>query len=184
MLTNIFFAFWFFLPAGVSGVGAIFASKFPILNKWNAPLDFGKSIGGKRIFGKNKTIRGLVFGVLASVIVASIQNHIYLSNSDIQELLKLDYTQINPIIFGTLSGFGSMMGDAIRSLFKRRQNIEPGKPWIPFDQIDFIIGGIIFTLLYVRLELTDYIIIFILYVVSHPLATITGYLLKLKDDPI
>jgi CDP-2,3-bis-(O-geranylgeranyl)-sn-glycerol synthase len=30
-------------------------------------------------------------------------------------------------------------GDALKSLGKRRLGIRPGAPWIPFDQLDFIV---------------------------------------------
>ena len=31
-------------------------------------------------------------------------------------------------------------GDLIKSLFKRQVDIQPGQPWFPFDQCDWLIG--------------------------------------------
>jgi CDP-diglyceride synthetase len=37
-----------------------------------------------------------------------------------------------------------MTGDAVKSFFKRRLGITPGKSWFPFDQLDFVLGAILF----------------------------------------
>ena len=41
--------------------------------------------------------------------------------------------------------FGALIGDIIESFFKRRVGIERGKNWIPFDQLDFILGVLFFS---------------------------------------
>jgi len=43
---------------------------------------------------------------------------------------------------GVRFGIGAMAGDAVKSFFKRRVGIRPGQPWIPFDQLDFIVGAL------------------------------------------
>ncbi len=57
------------------------------------------------------------------------------------------------------------------------------KSWIPFDQIDYMIGGIAFTALYIRLTLPQYLLLFVVWSLLHPLATFIGYMLKLRDSP-
>jgi hypothetical protein len=32
--------------------------------------------------------------------------------------------------------------DSVKSFVKRRVGIAPGAPWIPFDQLDFVIGAL------------------------------------------
>lgn len=184
LLNDIFFAFWFFLPAAVSGTAAVFASRLPFLKNFSQPIDFGLKFKGKRIFGDHKTIRGFVVGILVSILFSLIEQNLYLSSSFLQEHLKLDYSSLNAILLGFLGGLGCMTGDAVKSFFKRRLDIKPGKSWIPFDQIDYIIGGIILTAFYIPLQLNDYLLIFIVWTIIHPLSTITGYLLKVKDAPI
>ena len=44
---------------------------------------------------------------------------------------------------GLAFGFGSMAGDSLKSLVKRLKGIPPGRPWIPMDQLDFIVGSIL-----------------------------------------
>ena len=36
-----------------------------------------------------------------------------------------------------------MVGDSLKSFFKRRLDIAPGARWIPADQLDFVVGGLI-----------------------------------------
>jgi CDP-2,3-bis-(O-geranylgeranyl)-sn-glycerol synthase len=38
-------------------------------------------------------------------------------------------------------GFGAVLGDHVKSYFKRQQKIPPGSPWQPYDQIDYVLGG-------------------------------------------
>ncbi|MEM3153941.1 MAG: CDP-archaeol synthase, partial [Candidatus Woesearchaeota archaeon] len=40
------------------------------------------------------------------------------------------------------AGIGALLGDSIKSFFKRRLGILPGRPWIPFDQVDYAIGAL------------------------------------------
>lgn len=37
-----------------------------------------------------------------------------------------------------------MSGDAVKSFFKRRMRIPPGRAWIPADELDFITGALLF----------------------------------------
>ena len=66
--------FWFFLPAG-------FANMVPVLFKWinffNHPIDFNRQLNKKPIFGKNKTFRGLFFGILIAVLIVFCQKLLY-----------------------------------------------------------------------------------------------------------
>ena len=41
--------------------------------------------------------------------------------------------------------FGALFGDIIESFFKRRIGKNRGENWIPFDQLDFIVGVLIFS---------------------------------------
>ncbi|KKQ36051.1 MAG: hypothetical protein US52_C0011G0015, partial [candidate division WS6 bacterium GW2011_GWA2_37_6] len=98
--------------------------------------------------------------------------------------INLDFNDINILLYAFLSGLGAIAGDSIKSFFKRRVNIKPGKAWIPFDQIDYIFGGILFVLPYIQLDIIYYVLIFILYLIIHPITTVIGYYIKLKDSPI
>ena len=105
-------------------------------------MDFGKTFRHKRIFGANKTFRGFVFGVFIAILITSGQYFLAQKNIINIEFLN-SFGQY--FLFGFLSGFGALLGDAIESFFKRQIGIAPGRPFIPLDQIDYLIMFILFT---------------------------------------
>ena len=115
---------------------------FKNLNFIKTPVDFGANfLDGKPIFGKNKTIQGIIFATVFGIIVAYVQYTLY-QNNLFKGLSLIDYS--NWMQIGFLFGFGAIFGDLVKSFFKRRVNIKPGQPFIPFDQIDFVIGALFF----------------------------------------
>jgi CDP-2,3-bis-(O-geranylgeranyl)-sn-glycerol synthase len=184
MIKDILFILWFFLPAGLANMTPIFAAKLPLLRDLNFPLDSYMTFRHKRIFGSHKTVRGLLSGMIVGVLTASLQVFLYAHVPLIKTFVSINYTSLNPILFGLLSSVGALTGDALRSFFKRQRGMAPGKSWFPFDQIDYVLGGIVFTACYIQLTLWQYVLLFIVWFLLHPLATLIGYLLKLKDSPI
>jgi len=175
---------WFFLPAGLGNLAPILARKVPGLEKFSYPLDGYRKFRGKRVFGDHKTVRGLIAGVITGIVTVYLQTILYNNFQFFRDISYFDYNTINPVWLGFLSAFGALAGDAVKSFFKRQMNIPAGKSWVPADQVDYILGGILFTSLYVRLSLEDYIILIAVWFFMHPLFTIIGWLLRLKDDPI
>lgn len=164
-------AFWYFLPAGIANVVPPLAVKIPGLKHWDTPLDFNKTYHGVRIFGGHKTVRGLIVGLVCGTLTCYFQSL----------LIPVPY---NPVILGFLLSLGALGGDAIKSFFKRRTSIEPGKTWFPFDQLDFILGGLLLSSFYFIPPASVYLGIFIIYFGLHLLFSYLGYLLHLKADPI
>lgn len=162
----------------------IFAAKLPWLRTFTYPLDGYATFRDRRIFGSHKTLRGLFSGILVGVLAVYLQIELYIHVSFVRNFVLLDYTTINPILFGMLSSVGALGGDAIKSFFKRQLDIAPGKTWFPFDQIDYVVGGICLTSFYIQLTLPQYIMLFIIWSFLHPLGTLIGYFLKLKECPI
>jgi CDP-2,3-bis-(O-geranylgeranyl)-sn-glycerol synthase len=180
---EIFFAFWFFLPAGLANMFPIFAAHTPLLRKLEYPLDFHLNFRGKPLFGSHKTVRGLVVGILVAILVVYAQRQLYFHWPFLQTL-PLDYKLVSPIFLGLLLGVGAIIGDAMKSFFKRQMDVSSGSSWFPFDQIDYILGGIFFSVWYVRLNLTEYILIFLIFFFLHLVSTNIGYLLGLKKKAI
>ena len=184
ILTDIFFSFWFFAPAGLANVCAFASGKIRFLRPFNYPVDFGLHLRGKRILGSHKTLRGFVVGIIAAIIGVYLQVFFYNIFPWQQRIFPISYDAINPVLFGFLLGFGALAGDSIKSFFKRQMGIQPGRSWFPYDQIDYILGGIFFTWFYIPLAWYEYIIIFFVWFLIHPLITFLGYLLKLRRKPI
>lgn len=183
-MEQILFALWFFLPAGIANVTPVIIAKVPLLREWNAPVDFGQQFRGKPILGPHKTLRGLIIGTLAGLLVFVLQAQAYESYAWAREISSnLDYIQLS-LWLGVLLGFGALLGDSVKSFFKRQLNVPSGKSWFPFDQLDYIVGGLLFSSIIVVLSLKQYILIAIIWFGIHLLSSYLGYLTKFKNEPI
>lgn len=186
----------------MANMAPVFAMKlFP---KWNARIDGGKNWkDGKPILGPGKTWRGLVAGSLLGALTATVQSF----RPTAWNLSNFGASLVDgihgPIIIGFAMGFGAIVGDSVKSFFKRRTGREGGAPWVPFDQLDFVIGALLFAWLASLLlqVLPPYppnwwwlmfgpapgwwrlLVLLILTPGLHFLVNIIGYKLKLKKVP-
>ncbi len=131
----------------------------------------------KKIFGKNKTYRGLIFGIFFAIIITFVQYILYPLLKDIS---FLDYSNWSEM--GFLMGFGAVFGDLTKSFFKRRLNYQPGKPFIPFDQLDFVIGALLLVSLVFIPTIEMVITIIIASFVLHILINHFAYYLKIRNE--
>jgi len=177
-------ALWFFLPAGLANAAPVAAMKIPILRDLKAPMDMGKTYKGQRIFGANKTWRGLIMGILVATLVIALQKYLFTHKLFFLELSWFDYRPASVWLLGPLFGAGALVADAIESFFKRRQGIAPGNSWFPFDQTDYIIGGCLLSLPVVQLSLSKYIWVFVTWVGMHVVTVYVCYLAGIRDKPI
>ncbi len=172
-------ALYFFVPAYFGNVAPTLVKKIPFLNQ---AVDMGKTFRGKRIFGKNKTFRGLFFASLIGVLSFLLQRWLY-QFAWFAKISLFDYTQMT-IWLGFILGFGAIFGDLIESFLKRQIGIPSGKPWIPFDQLDFTVVALLLSSIIYLLEF-KYIIALLLFTPILHLAThYTGYLLKINKEKI
>lgn len=74
-----------------------------------------------------------------------------------------------------------MAGDSLKSFVKRRVGIAPGKPWIPFDQVDFAIGALVLTSGPAALSWLDWTVILVFSAGAHVVVTRLAYWLKIRD---
>ena len=185
MIDDILFALWFFLPAAAANAIPIFLAKAPLLANYKTPLDFGLKLRGKPVFGKNKTYRGLIGGIIIAIIVLWLQQRLFASSSFLSDRFidVLDYSTLNTIVLGALFGLGALGGDAIESFFKRQLDIAPGKSWFPFDQIDYIVGASIATFAFVQLSAFHYFWLFVYMDDSSLVLKLHWILIKVKRSP-
>lgn len=167
-------AFWFFLPAGVANMTPVFANYIPLLNRWRTPMDFGAKWHDQRLLGDSKSWRGLAIGSLLAGVTATV----------VYGLVFKSGLPLAAFGFGIMLGFGALLGDAVGSFFKRRLRIPPGRSWFPFDQLDYILGGLLFIYPFTRLPLNIIVMIIVLYFGLHLLTGYIAYLLGLKNRPI
>ncbi len=185
MIQDVLLALWFLLPAALSNAAPVFSAKLPGLKKLNAPLDGGKTWRGHRIFGPHKTWRGLISGIVVATVILWIQQLLVIHTTWADIFIgQVDYAALPVLILGPLFAIGALGGDAIESFFKRQRGVESGKSWVPFDQLDYIVGSVLVSLFFVVLSPMQYVWIFVIWFAMHFIASFIGYLLGLKKDPI
>ena len=171
---------YFMLPGIAANMAPVLVKD--ILKKWAVPIDFGKKIGKKRIFGNNKTIRGVIFAVLFSIAFAYLQFLLY-RYTLFRALSFFDYS-VKWLYAGLLMGFGVMFGDLVNSFIKRRIGLKPGKPFIPWDQINSVVGALIFILpVYVPSILTVITLVVMAFCL-HIGFNLLGYFMNLKKTKL
>jgi CDP-2,3-bis-(O-geranylgeranyl)-sn-glycerol synthase len=120
-------AFKFILPAYC-------ANAMPVLAGGGKKMDFGKNfLDGKRIFGNNKTFRGFFFGWSIGIGVGLVEGLVF-------------GFQNYPVLFSLLIPLGALLGDLTGAFIKRRIDIAPGGLLPIVDQVDFVVGAIVFSL--------------------------------------
>jgi len=182
MIKFILECLYFLLPAALATLTPQLSAHFKILESLNRPIDYYKTWRDKRIFGDHKTVRGYVVGVGTGIITGFLQYTLsyveFFSNNSL-----INYTNLFiALSSGFLLSFGALAGDSIKSFFKRQYSIAPGRSWFFFDQVDFIIGGIIFSLPIAVLEIRYYLAMVIIYLAVHITTTSIGYLLGVKES--
>ena len=162
---------------------AYFANMAPVMVKnidlFNFPIDFNKKINNKPVLGKNKTYRGLIFGIIFAIIVAYLQFLLY-NKGFFAGISFIDYQ--NWLLLGFLIGLGALTGDLVKSFFKRRLGINPGEKFIPFDQTDFVIGALIFIMPIFDLTLKIFIVALLLSFVLDILTNHVAFYLKIRNE--
>ncbi len=194
---GILHGLWIFLPAYVANMGPVFVAK--LIPGWTAPIDGGR-VGkdGNRILGPGKTWRGLAGGTLLGALTAlavawAAQRWNVMQSWDYGASAGSPWWAI--AIYGAAIGYMALVGDAVKSYFKRRLGKQRGAPWVPFDQLDFVVFGLAAMVLagpvladgWVRGALLDDWAVLATIVLLTPLlhfaVNIIGYGLKLKDVP-
>lgn len=137
-------SFWIIIPVYVANASAVIVGG-------GTPIDFHKNWrDNRRLLGDGKTWRGLLSGTFLGMtagfgltVAAS-----YLSESEYAFIGVTNFEGFPFMILLLFSlCFGALLGDIIESFFKRRVGKDRGQDWIPFDQIDFLLGAFLFNAL-------------------------------------
>lgn len=177
--------FWYILPAYVANGFAVFG-KFV---KSRHPIDGNRSLRDNQpIFGPGKTWEGFLIGFISGVLIGSLQ----VLTAPFLYALIVQYLYLPPDLAAVvwisvplviLVAFGALVGDLIGSFIKRRLKLARGRPAPILDQIDFLIGAMLFGALVTPIPLVLAIFLLIVTPLIHLLANVIGYLLGLKKEP-
>jgi len=132
-----------------SGAAQVLWLRSRLSMKCGFPLDCGVSIGGKRIFGDHKMLRGFVVIVPATGVVFGLFSVVLREYAPLIESQLWGLTPWQYAALGCWAGFGFMAGELPNSFVKRRLSIPPGAaPAGPLfrtlvfvaDHLDSIVG--------------------------------------------
>lgn len=144
------------------------ANAAPVLGGGGKTIDFGKNfVDGKRIFGDHKTFRGFFVGLAVGVAIG------------VMEYLFFGY----PLLFAVLTPLGALLGDLAGAFLKRRLNMAPGTLLPIVDQIDFVIGALVFSLPIVTISWQLALTVLLITPPIHLFTNFVAYKLKLKKNP-
>ncbi len=147
------------------------ANATPVLAGGGSKMDFGRSFyDGKRIFGNNKTFRGFFFGWAVGIGVGLVEGLVF-------------GFQNYPVLFSVLIPLGALLGDLTGAFIKRRVGIAPGGLLPIVDQVDFVVGAIVFS---IPLAIISWELAVTVLLITPPIHLFTNYLaykMKLKRNP-
>jgi CDP-2,3-bis-(O-geranylgeranyl)-sn-glycerol synthase len=135
---------------------------------WNPPIHV-------TALGSHKTVLGFAAGVAAAVLTTGVQAAVRIPSP------LLDYSHWPWLGLGF--GVGAMAGDCLKSYCKRRRRIAPGRPWIPFDQLDFVVGALLVVGPFAALDFGDVILILAMSFAGDLVVNRFAYQFGIKTSP-
>ncbi|MFM1896536.1 MAG: hypothetical protein RLZZ385_1610 [Pseudomonadota bacterium] len=169
---------WFLAPPAVANlIPPVMARLLPA---WNAPLDCGLRLRGMPLLGSHKTWRGLWSGTLAGAGVYWLQVQLVAGLPPLAALAP--HPQFHGLWWlGAWLGLAALAGDALKSLVKRQLGIRPGRPWIPWDQVDWVLGILLASWPLFRFSLPFMLLCLLLGLVLSLSGKVIGYWLRINS---
>ncbi|MFX0101129.1 MAG: CDP-2,3-bis-(O-geranylgeranyl)-sn-glycerol synthase [Candidatus Hodarchaeota archaeon] len=203
IVLDVFFIFymsmWIIFPAYLANAVVV-----PLSNKRKFhPIDKGKSVAGNRILGDGKTIEGFflgtgigMFGGLVQLLVSPLFYFVSKEWHALYQSILIPASHLDAYLLFSV-GFltrilvfpaGAMLGDILGSFIKRRLGVPRGENLPVLDQLDFILGVILFSLPFIPLggcflqvNVVYIIVIIVLTPFIHRIINKLAYRLKIKD---
>lgn len=172
---------YLFLPAYVANMAPVVARRLHLLPRLDRPLDGGRVFRGQPLLGAHKTLRGIVAGVVAAVAAAFLQRRAAAAEGFWAEISEFPYAEYSPLLWGALLGGGALLGDIGKSFIKRRFGIPPGRRWFPWDQIDLVVGALLFGRILYPFSWATIIVVLVATPLLGLLVNIGSYMLSIKE---
>ncbi len=161
--------------------------RYDLLPFLKEPLDFRLSFRGRRLFGDNKTWRGLLIQIIFCTLGAIVQGWAQKQGLVPPWLPFLDYEKDASAI-GFLLGLGMTLGELPNSFLKRQIGIPPGQRkrglwgvlFFVLDQVDLALGIWFFFFFLVNPPLLLVIWSLVLTLLLHLSISSFGYILKMR----
>ncbi len=173
---------YLFAPLVASSAAAAIVLRLDLFPALRRPLDGGAKLGGKRVFGDNKTWRGVAVAVVGCVATAAVQR--YVVGDRAGRVALFDYRTLDVFLFGLAMGGGAMLGELPNSFAKRRIDVPPGGSargfaaavFYVWDQVDLLTTSWPLISFWVRPTLPLVATSFAVVLAAHPAVSLVGYL--------
>lgn len=162
--------------------------RFDLLRGLKRPIDGGRTLGGRRILGDNKTWRGalvMVTGVEAAALALG-RSEAY------RRRLPPGVQEASPALVGALLGVATVAGELPNSFAKRRLGVAPGGHHAGaagialaiVDQADFVLAAWLLLAPVHRMSAREAATAFAVVATVHVPINLVGYLVGARDTPI
>ena len=189
-MTSLQQSVWLCLPLILGGITHVVVIKRNVLPSLaRLRLDGGMKLRGRDLFGANKTVRGAVVMICATMFWTSILDGIQAALNLDANLRYIPIDQLGSLSLGFLLGSAYIVGELPNSLVKRQLNIHPGSAasgplqklfWL-VDQVDSTVV-VLAVLCFVKTpNLEVYLILIGFTLVLHPVIATLMVALGLKQ---
>ena len=172
-------ALWVTLPAYLPNNAAVLAGG-------GRPIDGGRTLGGRRLLGDGKTWRGTAVGTAVGTLAAPLLNA---AAGPLGAAIGVTLPTIQFPAAALGLAFGAMVGDVAASFLKRRLDRERGAAVPGLDQLDFVVGALVFAALAAPAWFTSVFtlpriaVVVVATPVLHVTTNVIAYRLGLKNEP-
>ena len=182
------------IPTIIAGIINMIFCKSSVLRKIQNPIDGGNNfIDGKRIFGDNKTWKGILGYIIFNIIIAVLWGIICsFTNLNSYNFFYVQHenTVIYNLLIGFLLGVAYSIFELPNSFLKRRLDIQPGKTttgikkifFIFLDQADSIFGCCLVVAVFYKMSFGFYLLYVLIGAVTHIVFNILLYCMKLRKN--
>jgi hypothetical protein len=175
-------AAYLFAPLLAATALSAIVLRFDLWRTLRCPIDAHHSWRGLRLFGDNKTWRGVVVDILGCTIGVAIQ---WMIGDRVGRIAVVDYTENSSILLGVVMGVGVAVGELPNSFVKRRLRIAPGATgpgwkravFYVWDQIDLLTGAWPLVAIWVTPTWCFVVASVALVLTVHPLLSLAGYII-------
>jgi CDP-2,3-bis-(O-geranylgeranyl)-sn-glycerol synthase len=144
------------------------ANAVPVIFGGGFPLDGGRNFfDNKPVFGSHKTVRGFVAGLVVGTLVGFGLS------------LVIDYS----VLLGFMVSLGALLGDLAEAFVKRRLGFAPGASFPVADQLDFVVGALVFSLFISPPSWQVALVVVIVTPPIHLLTNFIAYRIGVKKEP-
>lgn len=174
-----------FFPAYLGNAAPVVLHGLGMFKGLWLPLDGGAMWRGKRVLGDHKTWAGVLSAALGGAFGGVVLWLMGLFGGGYEWMGVMAGWWGNwwiALLIGGGLGLAAISGDVAKSFFKRRLNIAPGRVWLIFDQVDFIVGAWIWSGLLISWQITWPVLIAALLITPllHLGANLVAYLIGWK----